>query len=167
MRNLYSLLFYLATPFILFRLWWRARKSPAYNQRWRERFALQDIPVEWREGLWVHAVSVGEVLASVPLVKAVHQQYPNLPVVMTTMTPTGSARVKANFADSVFHVYVPYDLPGVVKRFLTKVQPRAVMILETELWPNILHQCQQRSIPVMMANARLSEKSFLGYARFA
>jgi 3-deoxy-D-manno-octulosonic-acid transferase len=166
-RRLYSVLIYLAIPFILLRLWWRSRKSPAYNRRWRERFALENVPKEWQHGLWVHAVSVGEVLASVPLVKAIHQQYPHLPVVMTTMPPTGSARVKANFADSVFHVYVPYDIPGVINRFLNKVQPRAVMILETELWPNILHYCKKRNVPVMMANARLSEKSFLGYAKFA
>lgn len=166
MRQLYTLLFYLAVPFILLRLWWRARNAKAYTKRWRERFAHINIPLEWQHGLWVHAVSVGEVLAAVPLVKALQQQYADLPIVLTTMTPTGSARVKANFAENVFHTYVPYDLPTVVKRFLRKVKPRALMILETELWPNILYQCKQNHIPVILANARLSQKSFNGYAKF-
>ena len=165
MRRLYTLLFYMLVPFILFRLWWRARNAKAYAKRWRERFAYIDVPVEWQHGLWVHAVSVGEVLAAVPLVKALQQQYADLPIVITTMTPTGSAQVKANFADNVFHTYVPYDLPIVVKRFLNRVKPRALMILETELWPNILLQCKQQHIPVMLANARLSQKSFNGYAK--
>ncbi len=166
MRRFYTLLFYLLVPFILLRLWWRARHAKAYAKRWRERFAYIHVPQEWQQGLWVHAVSVGEVLAAVPLVKALQQQYANLPIVLTTMTPTGSARVKANFADNVFHTYVPYDLPHVVKRFLHKVKPRALMILETELWPNILYQCKRQGIPVMLANARLSQQSFKGYAKF-
>jgi 3-deoxy-D-manno-octulosonic-acid transferase len=167
MRIFYSCLFYLLIPFVFIRLWWRSRKAKDYGKRWHERFALQDIPKEWQHGLWVHAVSVGEVMAAVPLVKAVHQQYPDLPVLVTTMTPTGSARVKANFDDSVYHCYIPYDLPSVVRRFLQRAKPRALMLLETELWPNILHQCKQNNIPVMLANARLSQKSFLGYHRFA
>lgn len=149
----------------MLRLFWRARKTKDYARRLRERFAYQSVPNEWQSGLWVHAVSVGEVLAAVPMVKAIQQQYPDLPIVITTMTPTGSARVVANFADSVYHCYVPYDLPTVVARFLTKIKPRALMLLETELWPNILHQCKTKHIPVMLANARMSEKSFNGYSR--
>ena len=167
MRYLYNLLAYLAVPFIFCRLLWRARKAKDYGRRWQERFAYQTIPSEWQDGLWVHAVSVGEVLAAVPLVKAIHQHYPELPVTITTMTPTGSARVKANFAESVYHCYVPYDLPTVVARFLRKARPRALMLLETELWPNILHQCNNKHIPVILANARLSERSYQGYAKFA
>lgn len=167
MRYLYNLLCYLAVPYIFCRLFWRSRKAKDYARRWKERFAYQAIPREWQQGLWVHAVSVGEVIAAVPLVKAVQLQYPDLPVIITTMTPTGSARVKANFADSVYHCYVPYDLPTVVSRFLRKAKPRALMLLETELWPNILHQCKKQHIPVVLANARLSEKSFNGYAKFA
>ena len=165
MRYLYNILTYLAVPFILLRLWWRGRKASDYHRRWRERFAYMPVPKEWQHGLWVHAVSVGEVLASVPLVRAIRQHYPLLPIIITTMTPTGSARVQANFGDSVFHCYVPYDIPSVVHRFLNRIQPRAVMILETELWPNIFHQCAAHKIPLMLANARLSEKSFLGYRR--
>ncbi len=167
MRYLYNIVFYLAVPFIFLRLCWRSRKADGYRQRWRERFAYLNVDKQWRHGLWVHAVSVGEVLASVPLVKAVQRGYPDLPIVFTTMTPTGSARVKANFADSVYHTYVPYDLPTVIKRFLKKLAPCAVVILETELWPNMLYQCRSRQIPVMLANARLSEKSYRGYKKFA
>jgi 3-deoxy-D-manno-octulosonic-acid transferase len=165
MRYLYSFLFYCAVPLIFVRLWWRARLAQAYGKRWKERFAFIDLPVSAQRGLWVHAVSVGEVLAAVPLVKAIRQRYPDLPIVMTTMTPTGSARVQANFNDTVYHFYVPYDLPAVVHRFLKRVQPCAAMILETELWPNIFHQCKKRNIPLMLANARLSERSAQGYGK--
>ncbi len=166
MRYLYNLVFYLAVPFISLCLCWRWHKASTHRQRWRERFAYLNVDKRWQHGLWVHAASVGEVSASVPLVKAIQQRYPDLPIVFTTMTPTGSARVQANFADSVFHTYIPYDLPTVVKRFLKRINPSAVMILETELWPNILRQCQRQRIPVMIANARLSEKSYRRYIKF-
>ena len=165
MRYLYSFLFYCCVPLIFIRLWWRSRRAHAYGKRWRERFAFIDLPAAAQNGLWVHAVSVGEVLAAVPLVKAIRQHYPDLPIVMTTMTPTGSARVQANFNDTVYHYYVPYDLPCVVHRFLQRVQPRAAIFLETELWPNIFYQCKQHHIPVMLANARLSERSARGYGK--
>lgn len=166
MITLYRLLTYIAVPFILARLWWRGRRSPAYRQRWSERFAWIKVPAAYQQGLWIHAVSVGEVLAAIPLVKAISQRYPHLPLVLTTMTPTGSARVRANLGDSVFHVYVPYDICTVVNRFLKRAKPKAVMILETELWPNILLACGKRNIPIMMANARLSENSYHGYHKF-
>ena len=165
MRYLYSFLFYLCVPLIFVRLWWRSRRARAYGKRWRERFAHIDFPVSAQHGLWVHAVSVGEVLAAVPLVRAIRQHYPELPIVITTMTPTGSALVQTHFNDTVYHYYVPYDLPTVIHRFLNRVQPRAVMILETELWPTIFYQCKKRSIPIMLANARLSERSARGYAK--
>ena len=152
-------------PLIFVRLGWRSRYAPAYGKRWKERFAFIDLPPSAQNGLWVHAVSVGEVLAAVPLVKAIRQHYPDLPIVMTTMTPTGSARVHANFNDTVYHFYVPYDLPTVVHRFLKRVQPCAAIFLETELWPNIFHQCKKHAIPLMLANARLSERSARGYAK--
>lgn len=167
LRYLYNLLFYAAVPYILCRLWWRSRKNKAYKYRWRERFALQAIPSQWQNSLWIHAVSVGEVIAAVPLVKAIQSRYPDLPIVMTTMTPTGSEQVRKNFPDSVFHCYVPYDIPFAVKRFLSNVKPKALMLLETELWPNILHYCQQTKVPVMLANARLSARSAKGYGRFS
>ncbi len=119
------------------------------------------------ETLWIHAVSVGETQAALPLIKALQQRYPHMTLVVTTTTPTGSARVRAALGDAVFHVYAPYDLPGAVQRFLQRTHPRVAIIMETELWPNLIHGCQQRGIPVIVANARLSERSAAGYQRVA
>lgn len=163
MRGLYSLIFLLLLPVVLLRLWWRGRANPGYRLRWRERFAR--LPVLKTGGIWVHAVSVGETLAAVPLVKALQQRYPHLPITITTTTPTGSERVKAAFGDSVQHVYGPYDLPWLVRRFLRTVQPRLCLIMETELWPNLLAGCAQTNVPVVLVNARLSKRSARGYAR--
>jgi 3-deoxy-D-manno-octulosonic-acid transferase len=160
---LYTLIFYLLTPFILLRLLWRSRYKKAYRQDIAQRFAYFKIPSQFQGGLWIHTVSLGEVIAAVPLIKAIRHKYPHLPLTITTMTVTGSEYVKTHFVPDVFHVFVPYDLPAVVNRFLDKVQPQALLILETELWPNILKVCQQRKIPVMLSNARLSEKSAKGY----
>jgi len=117
-------------------------------------------------GIWLHAVSVGEAIAAAPLVRALLARHPGLPITVTCMTPTGSARIQALFGNRVQHCYLPYDLPGCVRRFLHHVQPALAIIMETELWPNYLHQCSQRGIPVVLANARLSERSARGYARF-
>tara|TARA_R110000868_G_scaffold69261_1_gene204158 strand:- start:37185 stop:38429 length:1245 start_codon:yes stop_codon:yes gene_type:complete len=153
----------MAVPFILLRLLLRSRRIPAYRQRWHERFARFDIESKWQHGLWVHTVSLGEIVAATPLIKAIQKRYPDLPITITTMTITGSERVRGTFGNEVFHVYVPYDLPTVVSRFLNKVKPKAVMIFETELWPNIMYACKKRHLPVMLANARLSERSAKGY----
>lgn len=164
-RWFYVVLFYLALPLIVARLWWRGRRAPAYRQRIGERFgdfAPRVVP----HGIWVHAVSVGEVIAAAPLVRALQQRHPELSLTVTTMTPTGSERVRALFGDSVFHVYAPYDVPHGIARFLQRVQPRLLIIMETELWPNTIHACAERDIPVVLANARLSEKSARGYGRF-
>lgn len=165
-RLLYTLLFYLAIPFVLLRLLWRARKAPAYLRRWRERFGWVP-PVRADKAIWVHSVSVGETLAAVPLIKALQQRYPNARLIVTTMTPTGSARVKASFGDSVYHVYAPYDVPDAVARFLKRVKPSLLVIMETELWPNLIVGCAKRQVPVILANARLSEKSARGYKKVA
>ncbi|ARN73848.1 lipid IV(A) 3-deoxy-D-manno-octulosonic acid transferase [Oceanicoccus sagamiensis] len=165
-RYLYSLVFYLITPLILLRLWYRASKAPAYGQRIAERFGFFTAP-KLTDTIWVHSVSVGETIAAAPLVKRLQQQHPHASIVVTTMTPTGSDRVKALFGDSVFHVYAPYDLPGAVQRFLKRIQPKLLVIMETELWPNTIHYCRQSSIPVVLANARLSEKSAAGYQRLS
>lgn len=166
-RRLYTLLFYLLLPFILLRLMYhRAFRAPAYRSRIAERFGFFTAP-DLRGCIWLHSVSVGETIAAAPLVKGLQQQYSNIPVVVTTMTPTGSAQVRALFGDGVFHVYAPYDLPGAVSRFLQRVQPRLLIIMETELWPNTVHYCYQKKIPVVLANARLSEKSARGYQGFA
>ncbi|MEH6358280.1 MAG: lipid IV(A) 3-deoxy-D-manno-octulosonic acid transferase [Pseudomonadales bacterium] len=161
----YTLLYYFLLPVVFARLLLRARKAPLYRKRWGERLGFFKAPSQ-TQGLWLHSVSVGETIASAPLVKQIQQHYPDLPITITTMTPTGSERVKALFGDSVFHVYVPYDTPAAVRRFLKKVQPRLALIMETELWPNLIDQCSRRQLPVLIANARLSARSARGYGRF-
>lgn len=160
MRFFYSFLMYLLTPYMLIRLWWKGRRLPAYRQRIAERFCLsknQNKPVD----IWLHAVSLGEVIAAIPLIDAMlHKQWS---VFITTMTPTGSERVLARFGDKVCHQYLPYDLPGVLKRFFKQIQPRVGVIMETELWPNLIYQARAAKVPLLLANARLSDDSRRGY----
>ena len=165
-RTLYSVLFHLALPLVAVRLFWRARRAPAYSRRIGERFAV-GLPTFQTGGIWVHAVSVGESIAAAPMIRELKARYPQLPITVTCMTPTGSERIRALFGDSVQHCYLPYDLPWAAARFLARVQPRLAVVMETELWPNHIHQCARRSIPVALANARLSERSATGYARFS
>ena len=165
-RWCYTALFYLLLPLIALRLWWRGRRAPAYRQRIGERFGYFSARA-MANGIWIHAVSVGEVIAAAPLVRALQQRHPDIPLTLTTMTPTGSERVRALFGATVFHVYAPYDIPDCIARFLQRVQPRLLIVIETELWPNIIHCCATRAIPVVLANARLSEKSARGYRHFA
>lgn len=167
-RTLYTLLFHICLPLVAVRLWLRARKAPAYRQRIGERFAL-GLPAMQPGGIWVHAVSVGESIAAAPMIRALLAAYPQLPITITCMTPTGSERIKAMFANEprIQHCYLPYDLPWAAGRFLDHVRPVLGVIMETELWPNHIHQCAKRGIPVALANARLSERSARGYARFA
>ncbi|MEK7758853.1 MAG: glycosyltransferase N-terminal domain-containing protein [Pseudomonadota bacterium] len=141
------------------------RNIPGYWQRWGERFGF--VPRLSGPVIWLHAVSVGEVRASAPLVKALARDYPGHRILVTTMTPTGSATVGELFGAAVAHCYVPYDLPTAVWRFLNRTRPRLALIMETELWPNLFHQCRQRNIPLVLANVRMSEKSARGYRRFA
>jgi 3-deoxy-D-manno-octulosonic-acid transferase len=163
-RYLYTLLLHLALPLIALRLALRARKAPAYARRVRERFSF-GLPAMRPGGIWVHAVSVGESIAAAPMIRALQAHYPDLPITVTCMTPTGSERIQALFGDSVQHCYLPYDLPWAASRFLQRVQPRLAVVMETELWPNHIHQCAKRGIPVALANARLSQRSARGYAR--
>jgi 3-deoxy-D-manno-octulosonic-acid transferase len=167
-RTLYTVLFHLGLPLVALRLWLRARKAPAYRQRIGERFAL-GLPPMQQGGIWVHAVSVGESIAAAPMIRQLLARYPQLPITVTCMTPTGSERIKALFANEprIQHCYLPYDLPWAASRFLEQVRPCLGVIMETELWPNHIHQCAIRGIPVALANARLSERSARGYARFA
>lgn len=162
-RYIYSLLFYLALPFVFLRLLWRSRNAPSYRQRIQERLGF--CPYVFNSCIWVHAVSVGETIAAIPFLKALKKRYPDLPLLVTNMTPTGAARVKAALGDSVMQAYIPYDLPDAVSRFLDRVSPMVSIIMETELWPNIFAECKSRNIPIMIANARLSEKSMRGYQR--
>lgn len=162
----YTFLYYLIFPLVLLRLFYRGFKSPNYRRRIAERIGIFRVP-SLQNVIWVHSVSVGETIAAAPVVTKLLEQYPNRSIVMTTMTPTGSERVRALLGNSVFHVYAPYDLPGAVNRFLKKINPSLLIIMETELWPNTIHYCRQRSIPVLLANARLSAKSAKGYQKFA
>ncbi|CAD5106517.1 lipid IV(A) 3-deoxy-D-manno-octulosonic acid transferase [Zestomonas carbonaria] len=165
-RHLYTLLFHLGLPLVGLRLFLRSRKAPAYARRIGERFA-SGLPVLEPGGIWVHAVSVGESIAAAPMVRALLERHPELPITITCMTPTGSERIQALFGDRVQHCYLPYDLPWAAGRFLDRIRPKLAVIMETELWPNHIHQCAKRGIPVALANARLSERSARGYARFA
>ena len=164
-RTFYTLLLHLVLPLIALRLYLRSRKAPAYRQRIAERFAFQLPPLK-PGGIWVHAVSVGESIAAAPMIRALRERHPELPITVTCMTPTGSERIRALFGDQVQHCYLPYDLPWAAGRFLDRVRPKLAVIMETELWPNHIHQCARRGIPTVLANARLSEKSARGYARF-
>lgn len=164
MQIIYTLLLYLIQPIVWLKLLWRSRKAPAYRQRWLERYGFCKNKVK-ANGILVHAVSVGETIAAIPLIKALQQKYPQLPITVTTMTPTGSERVKSLLKDSVSHVYLPYDLPGAIKRFLKTTKPKIVIIMETELWPNFINQCYKQKIPLIIANARLSERSAARYGK--
>ncbi|WP_372865768.1 lipid IV(A) 3-deoxy-D-manno-octulosonic acid transferase [Pseudomonas sp.] len=170
-RHLYTLLLHLGLPLVAGRLAWRAWRAPAYAKRIGERFSLGLPPLQ-TGGIWLHAVSVGESIAAAPLIRELLARYPQLPITITCMTPTGSERIQAMFAGPdyagrVQHCYLPYDLPWAAARFLDRAQPRLAVVMETELWPNHIHQCARRGIPVALANARLSERSARGYARFA
>lgn len=161
---LYTALLYLIQPLIWIRLWVRGRKAPAYRKRWGERYGFYRHPLK-PGGIMLHSVSVGETLAAIPLVRALRHRYPDLPITVTTMTPTGSERVQSAFGKDVQHVYLPYDLPDALNRFLNKVDPKLVLIMETELWPNLIAALHKRKIPLVIANARLSARSAAGYAK--
>ena len=162
LRALYSLALYVLTPITVYHLIWRGFRQAAYFERWSERYAGFGAPRDGRV-LWVHAVSVGEVNAAIPLVDALLERRPDLRLLVTTITPTGSARVRSLWGDRVDHVYLPYDLPGAVSRFLRHFRPHAALIMETELWPNLLFGCRDHGVPVHVLNARLSARSLRGY----
>jgi 3-deoxy-D-manno-octulosonic-acid transferase len=164
LRRVYTLLLYLLAPLVILRLAWRGLRAPDYWRRWPERFGRIQPPLG-QQVIWVHAVSVGEVQAAEPLVRALLEQRPEYSVLVTTVTPTGSARVTALFDNEVAHVYAPYDLPGAVARFFERVRPQLAIVMETELWPNLFHACRSNAIPLLLVNARLSEKSLAGYRR--
>lgn len=157
LRCLYTGVLYLVLPLILVRLAVRGFRNRGYWSRWRERFGWVNVKPG---GIWFHAVSVGEVQAAAPLIEAL------LPadVLVTTMTPTGSGQVRRLFPHGIEHCYAPYDYPGAVGRFLDRARPGALVILETEIWPNLIRICRQRGIPVAFANLRLSQRSYGRYA---
>jgi 3-deoxy-D-manno-octulosonic-acid transferase len=152
----------LALPAVLVRLVLRARRNRAYVRDLGQRFGLH-APRFARAPVWVHAVSVGEAQAAVPLVREVLRRHPQLPLLMTTTTPTGRDRVRAAFGDAVVHRYLPYDLPPLVSLFLDRVRPGLLVVMETELWPNLFAACAARDVPILLANLRLSDRSARGY----
>jgi 3-deoxy-D-manno-octulosonic-acid transferase len=166
MHLLYVLLIYLLAPLVIAMEAWKALWNHEYCGRLGQRLGFVE-PVPDGGCLWVHAVSVGEVQAAVALIRELERLYPTVPVLVTTVTPTGAQRVRALFGDAVRHRYLPYDLPGSVRRFLDRVQPRVAVILETEIWPTLYRSLGQRRIPLVMASARVSTRSVSRYRRMA
>lgn len=163
-RLLYTILLYLIFPLVILRLLWRSRENPAYRKRIFERLGFvkrdSELPI-----IWVHAVSVGETIAAKPLIESLLTQYPNHRLLLTNTTPTGSKQARSLFADRVLHFYFPYDLPEILFRFLKRIEPQIVIIIETEIWPNLYAACYKRKIPIMIANARLSPRSTQSYLK--
>lgn len=162
-RHCYTLLFSLALPFIFLRLLLRSYRLPAYRQRLAERLGF--VTRATQPSIWIHTVSVGETLAAIPLIHALLAAFPEYRIWVTTTTPTGSEQVQLKLGTQVSHSYLPYDLPHCIRRFLDRSQATLCILLETEVWPNLLYTCQQQRVPTLLANARLSEKSMRGYQR--
>ena len=168
-RLVYSIVFYLAQPLVWLRLLWRSRKQPEYLQHVGERYGFHDASAP-QPLLWLHVVSVGETRAAEPLIKALLSAYPDHTLLLTHMTPTGRAtggELIAKYGERLIQAYLPYDLPDACGRFLDHFKPRFGLLMETELWPNLIAACAQRKIPLALVNARLSAKSQAGYRRFA
>jgi len=164
-RPLYTFALRLAVPFAILRLWWRGRREPGYRRHIAERFGHYAMPAT-RRAIWVHAVSVGEARAAAPLVRALMRESPKCPLLVTCMTSAGRETLEQVYGESALAAYLPYDLPGAIRRFLDHFRPALGVLMETELWPNLLAECGARGIPVLLANARMSEKSARGYARW-
>lgn len=144
----------------------RSIELPNYRKRLGERYGFYErLSKPAQNGVVIHAASVGEVIAVTPLVKRIQQDYPHLPITFTTVTPTGSERVKAAFGESVTHCYLPYDLPDAIHRFIDFIQPKVFIVIETELWPNLIDCLAHRNIPFIVANARLSARSARRYGK--
>lgn len=161
-RWVYSVVLYIAVPFVLLSLLWQSRKNSAYRKRWAERFGRAPTPKQTRPTL-VHCASVGEFLAAKQFIAGLLEA--GTPVWVTCTTPTGSELIREFLNGRGQHTYLPIDLPHALKRFLTRVQPQTVVLMETELWPNLVYYCQQRHIPVALINARMSERSLKGYLK--
>lgn len=173
LRSVYTALLYVFAPIALAGTALRGVRDSAYRDRLPERLGFTRIlqrshvqPI-WAQPIWIHAVSVGEVQAAAPLIRALLKKYPQRRLLITTATPTGAQRVRALFSDTVLHAYLPYDLPGAVRRFLDRVRPSLAIVMEREIWPNLFHECRRRSIPILLASARISERSAVRHQRFA
>jgi len=160
---LYSQLVRLALPFVLVRFWWQGRHAPELRQDLGHRVGL--VPECSGPVIWVHTASVGEAIAAGPLIRRLLSRGLEARILVTAMTDTGLAQARKMFGNSVDYAYVPLDTPGSVHRFLKRVNPRILVILETEIWPNMIRQCRRHDVPVFLINARLSERSARGYER--
>jgi 3-deoxy-D-manno-octulosonic-acid transferase len=165
-RALYAATLYALLPFVLLRLWWRGRKEPGYRRRIAERFGWYRFAPE-RAVLWVHAVSVGEARASAPLVRALLHEFSGHELLVSCSTATGRDTLKQLYGESVSIAWLPYDYPGAVRRFIEHFRPRIGVLMETEIWPNLLAACGALGVPVVLASARMSERSARGYARWS
>ncbi len=165
-RLAYSLLLYLITPLIWLRLLWRGRKQPEYLANLGERYGFYRQPAPAKL-IWVHAVSVGETRAAQPLIEGLQARWPEHRILLTGMTPTGRAAGLEVYGDKVIQAYLPYDYPGAVARFLRHFSPAFGVLMETEIWPNLLASAKAHGVPVVLANARLSVRSARGYGRFS
>ena len=168
-RATYTLLWWLALPFLPLRLWWRGRREPGYRSRVGERFGryVGATRAVGDDVLWIHAVSVGETRAVAPLVERIARERPRQTIVLTHMTAAGRETGRGLFGDRVVQAWLPYDIPFAVERFLAHFHPRAGLLVETELWPNLAAAAARRRIPLLLVNARLSDRSARGYARIA
>ena len=162
MRFLYTSLFTILLPLVLFRLYWRGLKAPEYRKRWQERLAFYSKKYS-QPFICFHAVSVGEAEAVFPLIKKLTEKFPDEKILVTTTTPTGSARVQAVLGNTVEHVYFPYDIPWIINRFIRTFNPKILVIMEKEIWPNLFSHCGKQNIPVLIINARLSARSAKSY----
>jgi len=161
---LYQSLLLLAWPWVHVRLYWRGRREPEYRQRIAERFGR--VPADIVPGgIWFHTVSAGETIAAAPLIHELAEAFAEQAFLVTTMTPTGSAQVQSRLGERVQHCYAPYDFPWAVRRFYDRAQPRLLVLMETELWPNLIAEAWRRGVPVVLVNGRLSERSARGYGR--
>lgn len=165
-RCFYTFILFLALPIIVLRMLWRSRKNSAYRHHLAERFGYSKLKAE--KSIWIHAVSLGESIAAIPLIENLQKTYPNHEIIITNTTPTGRAAIEKHFgqADRTQNAYLPYDIPCFLKKLIRQINPKCLILMETELWPNCLAVCQQQDIPVILANARLSVKSYRGYQRF-
>ncbi|MBW0149370.1 lipid IV(A) 3-deoxy-D-manno-octulosonic acid transferase [Marinobacter arenosus] len=163
LQFIYSQLIRLLLPFILVRLWWHGRKAPDLRRNWYQRLGI--VPRAEGTVVWVHAVSVGETIAAGPMVRRLLARDPDITILMTAMTDTGLAQAQKMFGNQVRYAYAPYDTPGAIRRFLKRARPRILVIMETEIWPNMIRQCWALKVPIFLINARLSERSARGYER--
>lgn len=164
-RFLYTLALRAVLPLILLKLWWRGRREPGYRRHVGERFGDYKSAAQ-RPVIWLHAVSVGEARATVPLVRALQAEFEQHGLLITCMTAAGRDTLKQLYGESVLVAWLPYDYPGAVRRFLEHFRPRLALLMETEIWPNLLAGCRGYAVPVVLANARMSEASARGYARW-